>query len=58
MFEETKKLIDHANSNNDSLSELSDQRAPQSSLLRKVLVTAVALAAIAALIVAAIISRS
>lgn len=56
MFEETKKLIDHAQSNNTELNELADQRSAPVSMVRKIIAAAIGLAALAALIVAAILS--
>lgn len=56
MFEETKKLIDHAQSNNNELNDLADQRSAPTSMLRRIFAATIGIAALAALIIAAILS--
>lgn len=56
MFEETKKLIDHAQSNNNELNDLADQRSTPAPMARRILAAAIGIAALAALVLAAILS--
>lgn len=56
MFEETKKLLQHAQDTNATLSELSDQRSSKPPLALRILTAVIALSCLAALVVAAIVA--